>query len=145
MGRRPTWEMYEIWNTFGINTLKTWVVEMHRKCTVPTPPRTTDKTSNLVERGWTLKSALLASACGPSNLANPIWYADIQTHTHSFRKAVLCSVVLPPFNCFSIHSVINQNEDGWRKSAFLTRACFPCTIHVTFRHRASCILGQAFN
>jgi hypothetical protein len=40
---------------------------------------------------------------------------------------------------------ITTAQDGWRKSAFLTRACFPCTIHLTFRHRASCIFGQAFN
>ena len=40
---------------------------------------------------------------------------------------------------------ITTAQDGWRKSAFLTRTCFPCTIHLTFRHRASCILGQAFH
>ena len=40
---------------------------------------------------------------------------------------------------------ITTVQDGWRKSAFLTRACFPCTIHLTFRHRASCILGRAFH
>ena len=60
---------------------------------------------------------------------------------------------------------ITTVQDGWRKSAFLTRACFPCTIHLImqyiepvskwfcwrmfietwphseliFRHRASCI------
>ena len=65
---------------------------------------------------------------------------------------------------------ITTVQDGWRKSAFLRRACFPCTIHLimqyiepvsewswwrmfietwphselTFRHRASSILGQAF-
>ena len=26
---------------------------------------------------------------------------------------------------------ITTAQDGWRKSAFLTRACFPCTIHLT--------------
>ena len=25
-------------------------------------------------------------------------------------------------------------EDGWRKSAFLTRACFPCTIHLIMQY-----------
>ena len=40
---------------------------------------------------------------------------------------------------------ITTVQDGWRKSAFLTHACFPCTVHLTFRHRASCILGQAFH
>ena len=40
---------------------------------------------------------------------------------------------------------ITTAQDGWRKSAFLTRACFPSTIHLTFRHRASCVLGQAFH
>ena len=40
---------------------------------------------------------------------------------------------------------ITTVQDGRRKSAFLTRACFPCTVHLNFRHRASCILGQAFN
>ena len=60
---------------------------------------------------------------------------------------------------------ITTVQDGWRKSAFLTRACFPCTMHLimqyiepvsewscwrmfietwphselTFRHSASCI------
>ena len=68
--------------------------------------------------------------------------------------------------CFYITTV----QDGWPKSAFLTRACFPCTIHfimqyiepvsewscwrmfietwphseLTFRHRASSIEEQAF-
>ena len=40
---------------------------------------------------------------------------------------------------------ITTAQDGWRKSAFLICACLPCTIHLTFRHRASCILGQAFH
>ena len=40
---------------------------------------------------------------------------------------------------------ITTVQDGWRKSVFLTRACFPCAIHLTFRHRASCILGKAFH
>ena len=39
---------------------------------------------------------------------------------------------------------ITTAQDGWHKSAFLTRACFPYTIRLTFRHRASCILGEAF-
>ena len=25
-------------------------------------------------------------------------------------------------------------QDGWRKSAFLTRACFPCTVHVIMQY-----------
>ena len=40
---------------------------------------------------------------------------------------------------------ITTAQDGWRKYAFLTRAYFPCRIKLIFRHRASCILGQAFN
>ena len=40
---------------------------------------------------------------------------------------------------------ITTVQDGWRKSAFLTHACSPCTIHLTFRYRASCILGQALH
>ena len=69
-----------------------------------------------------------------------------------------------------LHFYITTVQDGWRKSAFLTRACFPCTIHLimqyiepvsewscwrmfvetwpnselTFRHRASSIEGQPF-
>ena len=65
---------------------------------------------------------------------------------------------------------ITTVQEGWCKSEFLTRACFPCTIHVimqyiepvsewscwrmfietlphselTFRHRASSIQGQTF-
>ena len=65
---------------------------------------------------------------------------------------------------------ITTVQDEWGKSAFLTRACFPCTIHLimqyiepvpewscwrifietwphselTFRHRASSVYGQAF-
>ena len=39
---------------------------------------------------------------------------------------------------------ITTAQDGWSKSAFLTRACFPCTLHLTFRHRASSIWEQAF-
>ena len=65
---------------------------------------------------------------------------------------------------------ITTVQDGWCKSAFLTRACFPCTVHLImqyvepvsewfcwwmfietwphseliFRHRVSSIKGQAF-
>ena len=69
-----------------------------------------------------------------------------------------------------LHFYITTVQDGWSKSAFLTRTCFPWTIHLimqyiepvsewswrmfietwphselTFRHRASCIYGQAFH
>jgi hypothetical protein len=70
-----------------------------------------------------------------------------------------------------LHFYITTVRDGWRKSAFLTRACFPCTVHLimqyietvsewscwrvfietwphselNFRHRASSIQGQAFH
>ena len=80
-----------------------------------------------------------------------------------------------PFNTLrtgeaDLRFYITTVQDGWRKCAFLTRACFPCTIHLimkyietvsewswwgmfietwpdselTFRHRASSIQGQAF-
>ena len=42
----------------------------------------------------------------------------------------------------SLRFYITTAQDGWRKSAFLTRACFPCTIHLTFRHRASSVEGR---
>ena len=29
---------------------------------------------------------------------------------------------------------IKTAQDGWRKSAFLTRACFPCTIHLIMKY-----------
>ena len=29
---------------------------------------------------------------------------------------------------------ITTVQDGWRKSAFLTRACFPCTIHLIIQY-----------
>jgi hypothetical protein len=29
---------------------------------------------------------------------------------------------------------ITTVQDGWRKSAFLTRACFPCTIHLIMQY-----------
>ena len=29
---------------------------------------------------------------------------------------------------------ITTVQDGWRKSAFLTRACFPCTIHLIMKY-----------
>ena len=29
---------------------------------------------------------------------------------------------------------ITTAQDGWRKSAFLTRACFPCTIHLIMQY-----------
>ena len=29
---------------------------------------------------------------------------------------------------------ITAVQDGWRKSAFLTRACFPCTIHLIMQY-----------
>ena len=71
---------------------------------------------------------------------------------------------------WSQRELLQHIEDGWRRFAFLTRACFPCTIHLimqitepvsewscwrmfieiwphselTFRHRASSIQGQAF-
>ena len=30
---------------------------------------------------------------------------------------------------------ITTVQDGWRKSAFLTRACFPCTIHLIMQYK----------
>ena len=29
---------------------------------------------------------------------------------------------------------VTTAQDGWRKSAFLTRACFPCTIHLIMQY-----------
>ena len=29
---------------------------------------------------------------------------------------------------------ITTVQDGWRKPAFLTRACFPCTIHLIMQY-----------
>ena len=29
---------------------------------------------------------------------------------------------------------ITTVQDGWRKSAFITRACFPCTIHLIMQY-----------
>jgi len=29
---------------------------------------------------------------------------------------------------------ITNVQDGWRKSAFLTRPCFPCTIHLIMQY-----------
>ena len=29
---------------------------------------------------------------------------------------------------------ITTVQDGWRKSAFLTRACFPCTVHLIMQY-----------
>ena len=29
---------------------------------------------------------------------------------------------------------IKTVQDGWRKSAFLTRACFPCTMHLIMQY-----------
>ena len=30
---------------------------------------------------------------------------------------------------------ITTVQDGWRKSAFLTRACFPCTVHLIMQYK----------
>ena len=46
-------------------------------------------------------------------------------------------------NCFlntlrtgeeNLRFYITTVQDGWRKSAFLTRACFPCTIHLIMQY-----------
>ena len=29
---------------------------------------------------------------------------------------------------------ITTVQDGWRNSAFLTRACFPCTVHLIMQY-----------
>ena len=29
---------------------------------------------------------------------------------------------------------ITTVQDGWRKSAFLTRICFPCTVHLIMQY-----------
>ena len=65
-------------------------------------------------------------------------------HRVKFRTAGLIFNTLRTGDA-NLRFYITTVQDGWRKSAFLTRACFPCTIHLTFRHRASCILGQAFH
>ena len=33
-----------------------------------------------------------------------------------------------------LHFYITTVQDGWRKSAFLTRACFPCTINLIMQY-----------
>ena len=33
-----------------------------------------------------------------------------------------------------LHFYITTVQDGWRKSAFLTRACFPCTIYLIMQY-----------
>ena len=33
-----------------------------------------------------------------------------------------------------LHFFITTVQDGWSKSAFLTRACFPCTIHLIMQY-----------
>jgi len=74
------------------------------------------------------------------------WLAEVTAN----GKITFSSSLLAHFNtlrtgdanlCFYITTV----QDRWRKSVFLTCACCPCTVHLTFRHRASCILGQAFH
>ena len=47
--------------------------------------------------------------------------------------------LLPLFNKLrtgdaDLHFYITTVQDGWRKSAFLTSACFPCTIHLIMQY-----------
>ena len=37
-------------------------------------------------------------------------------------------------HCGQLRLYITTVQDGWRKSAFLTRACFPCTIHLIMQY-----------
>ena len=58
---------------------------------------------------------------GRSRVRFPMVWLEFFINTLRTRDADLC---------FYITTV----QDGWRKSAFLTRSCFPCTIHFIMQY-----------
>ena len=64
-----------------------------------------------------------------------IW-SDIVSEVHSNRQGKL---TVANFNTLrtgdaDLRFYITTVQDGWRKSAFLTRFCFPCTIHLIMQY-----------
>ena len=68
-------------------------------------------------------------------------------HKHSFWSDLISyknalneiSSILLEFNTLrtgdaDLRFYITTVQDRWRKSTFLTRACFPCTIHLIMQH-----------
>ena len=65
----------------------------------------------------------------------------IDTHNLTLWYYSSCSLVphIKHFNTLrtgnaDLRFYITTVQDGWRKSAFLTRACFPCTIHLIMQY-----------
>ena len=103
------------------------------------------------------------------------WPTSIHNRYVLTALSITCLLYLLAFNTLrageaDLRFYITTVQDGWRKSAFLTRTCFPCTIHLimqyiepfsewscwrmfietwphselNFRYRASSIEEQAF-
>ena len=62
-----------------------------------------------------------------------------RTKTYTCQSYKVCYMFLHVFNTLrtgdaDLSFYITTVQDGWRKSAFLTRACFPCTIHLIMQY-----------
>ena len=58
-----------------------------------------------------------------------VWHANMRKrlHCHNYSQKLLNTLRTGEAD---LRFYITTVQDGWRKSAFLTRACFPCTIHL---------------
>ena len=54
-------------------------------------------------------------------------------YVFSVPDCILCLNTLSTGDA-DLRFYITTMQDGWRKSAFLTRACFPCTIHLIMQY-----------
>ena len=62
-------------------------------------------------------------------------YADIKSEgEQKFRVEVYCAFNTLRTGDADLRFYITTVQEGWCKSAFLTRACFPCTIHLIMQY-----------
>ena len=127
---------------------------------------------HLVQTSWQAKYLLFFPLTITTFVSNMYFvllgWHDVETFTSHFglhKNWMFCSVNTLRTGDADLRFYITTVQDGWRKSAFLTRACFPCTVdlimqyvepvsewscwrmfietwphsELTFRHRASSI------
>ena len=84
--------------------------------------------------------------CSPSQLLFPLHHylhivcprthAHIHTHTHTHTHTHINTLWMGDAD---LRLYITTVQDGWRKSAFLTRAWFPRTIHLITQYMEPCL------
>ena len=59
---------------------------------------------------------------------------NIITHWGRVTQICVFTLQLCKTGDANLRFYITTVQDGWRKSAFLTRACFPCTVHLFMQY-----------